>query len=389
MTTFIHTADWQVGKPFQSIKDHAKREALRAQRITTVQSLQQAVKTHKADFVVVAGDLFDSFTPDKSTVAAFCSAVGSLGVPVYAIPGNHDYAGPGCIWDQEFFLREQKASAPNFHLLRLAEPVITDHAVLLPCPLLRRHETADPFAWLYQLDTADLPTDRPWLVLAHGSTQGFSSASEEDTDAAINDLNIDRLPDTIYDYIALGDWHGMKEITAKAWYSGTPEQDRFAKGDNNQPGHALVVEIPSRHAAPAVTPLDTGCIRWHELSFDLQSDDALESFQQSLAQQLGTRANEDLLKLHLTGSLSLDGERRLEDLLESLEARLLNLRLKRSIAVEPSEDELNALTERDDPLIAAIAAELKSASDNAHDPESAAQARLALRELHLQLQSIS
>lgn len=232
---FLHTADWQIGKPFQSLEDHAKREALRKQRFDTVRGLKALIDSEKLDFVVICGDLFDSSTPDAATVSSLCSAIGSLEVPVYAIPGNHDYGGPGCIWEQEFFLREQLQLAPNFHILLKPEPVVLENAVLLPCPLLRRHEGSDPTAWL-RSEPEGLPSNLPRIVLAHGSTQGFSSSGDSDQDSAVNRIDLAQLPQGAYDYIALGDWHGMKEIAPGAWFSGTPEQDRFAKGGNNLPG---------------------------------------------------------------------------------------------------------------------------------------------------------
>ena len=185
---FLHTADWQIGKPFQSISEHAKREPLRQQRLDSIRAFQSLIQTHQIDFVVVSGDLFDSSTPDKATVSALCSAVGSLQIPVYAIPGNHDHGGPGCIWEQEFFQREQQQLAPNFRILLEAEPVILGNAVLLPCPLLRRHESEDPTAWL-RTEPENLPARLPRIVLAHGSTQGFSSSGETDSDSGITVSN--------------------------------------------------------------------------------------------------------------------------------------------------------------------------------------------------------
>lgn len=385
-TRFLHTADWQIGKPFQSITTHAQREALRSRRIETVRGLRALIEQHQLQFVVVCGDLFDSSTPDQSTVSALCSAVGALQVPVYAIPGNHDHAGPGCIWKQEFFLREQQQLAPNLHLLLKPEPTTTESAILLPCPLLRRHENVDPTAWLRNFDLSTLPTDRPRIVLAHGSTQGFSSAEEEDRDHAANSIDLDRLPQKGIDYIALGDWHGAKSIGERAWYSGTSEQDRFAKGEGNRPGHVLKVEVePGR--PPAVELMATGFIQWHQPPpFDLNGDDALEHLKHSMDSLLGRRTGSDLLKLELTGSLSLEGSVRLEGLIESLRARLLDLRLHREIVVEPSPEELAELTGRDDPLISTVARELHQESASP-DPEEAALAKAALRELHLQLRS--
>lgn len=375
---FLHTADWQIGKPFQSIIDTAKRESLRNQRIETIKSLRDLIERESLDFVLVCGDLFDSATPDQPTVSALCSAVGSLGVPVYAIPGNHDHGGPGCIWEQSFFQREQAELAPNLKVFLKPEPVILDGAVLLPCPLLRRHESQDPTAWLRN-EPDDLPAGLPRIVLAHGSTQGFSSSGDIDGATDINRIELERLPDDAYDYIAMGDWHGLKEITTRAWFSGTPEQDRFAKGESNQPGQVLTVAITQRGAAPEIRPIRTGTVGWHAPEpFHLSSDLDFDALSAHIEACIGTRAGRDLLKLSVAGTLSFAGIERFEQLAESLRARLIRLELDRNIQVEPSAEELDALSERQDPLIAQVAKELRESLET--DP----LARDALRELHLE-----
>jgi DNA repair exonuclease SbcCD nuclease subunit len=45
----------------------------------------------------------------------------------------------------------------------------------------------------------------------------------------LNRITLERLPSSEIDYIALGDWHGIKQVNQKVWYSGTPEIDRFPK----------------------------------------------------------------------------------------------------------------------------------------------------------------
>ena len=379
---FLHTADWQIGKPFQSISEHAKREPLRQQRLDSIRAFQSLIQTHRIDFVVVSGDLFDSSTPDKATVSALCSAVGSLQIPVYAIPGNHDHGGPGCIWEQEFFQREQQQLAPNFRILLEAEPVILGNAVLLPCPLLRRHESEDPTAWL-RTEPENLPARLPRIVLAHGSTQGFSSSGETDSDSGINRIELERLEASSYDYIALGDWHGMKEIRPKVWFSGTHEQDRFAKGESNQPGHICIVKTGAHGQPVEVITHKTSSIGWHTLEdFQLTNDEDLDTLEAQLADLLAQRANRDLLKLSVHGTLSFSGFERFEQLVESLRARLIRLDIDQNLQVEPSEEELNALTERQDPLIGQVARELRDSLDT--DP----RARHALRELQLQTRKV-
>ena len=380
---FIHTADWQIGKSFAGIGDAHKRSLVQQERIEAIKRIGGVAQEHDAAFVLVAGDLFDSPSADKATVSAACSAIGQIGVPVLAIPGNHDHAGPGSVWEQAFFQRERDALAPNLRVLLEAAPVELDAAVILPCPLLRRAVMADPTDWLRTPEAfAGLSPDKPRIVLAHGSTQTFSGqwSDDEEGASASNLLDLSRLPATEIDYIALGDWHGSKQIDAKAWYAGTPELDRFPKGGEHDPGNVLVVEA-RRGAAPLVARVATSRLRWRELTFDFAGDASLNTLQERLFALLESRANEDLLRLSLTGSLGIEAANRLEELLESLGARLLRMKLANGTLIAPTDAELQALTARSgDPLIASVACKLVERA--AGDSEEAQVARIALRELH-------
>ncbi len=380
---FIHTADWQIGKPFAGISDTHKRSLVQQERIEVIKRIGLAAKDTGSDFVLVAGDLFDSPSADKATVSAACSAIGQMELPVIVIPGNHDHGGPGTLWEQEFFMREQAALAPNLKVLREAIPFELESAVLLPCPLLHRAVSTDPTEWLRDSDVyAELSPDMPRIVLAHGSTQAFSGQWDDDEEVISSTSLIDlaRLPDAEIDYIALGDWHGTKQESAKAWFAGTPELDRFPKGGDHDPGNILVVEV-QRGGIPQVAKSATANLQWNELVFDFADDTALNELEDRLAALLGQRANEDLLRLTLTGSVGIEASNRLEQVLESLDARLLRLKLANQTLITPTEEEIQALTQRGlDPLIANVARELVEQSDG--DDEDAQVARVALRELH-------
>lgn len=142
-------------------------------------------------------------------------------------------------------------------------PLELEQAVILPCPLLRRSESEDPTGWLSALNWSQWPADKPRLALAHGSTQGFGAAEldadEENPPAAHNRLELNAPWLHEVDYIALGDWHGLKTVNTKAWYAGTPEPDRFARSVDYQAGQVLLVHA-ERGAAPRVEPLPTGAL---------------------------------------------------------------------------------------------------------------------------------
>ncbi len=384
--SFFHTADWQLGKPFASVRDELKRALLQQERLNLVRRLDGIIGQSGATFLLVAGDLFDSSQATKATVSAACSAIGSLKIPVLVIPGNHDHSGPGSIWEQEFFKREQQQLAPNLRILLTPEPVILETAVIFPAPLLRRHESGDPTAWIRDsIGNGDFPKHLPRIVLAHGTIQGFGSSQqdEEGESTVTNWIDLSRLPINEIDYIALGDWHGTKQVGPKAWYSGTPEIDRFPKGEGNDPGNLLKVTV-TRGGIPQIEKIPSNRFLWKEFSFRLSDDDTLDIFAAQVDELVGQRGDEQLLSLTLEGSLGIGASNRLEKILESWESRLVRLRLNHRVTVAPSESEIIALTQRmEDPLISSVASQLVSQTDG--DTEEASIARLALRELHAAL----
>ena len=381
---FVHTADWHLGKPFGRVDDVQKCSLLQQERIAVIRRIGEIARVQRAEFVLVAGDLFDSPNATKATVAAACAAIGSIGVPVYAIPGNHDHGGAGSLWGQDYFQREHAQLAPNFHILLKPEPVELENAVLFPCPLLRQHETADPTAWLRSEQDLDARFgDKPRIVLAHGSVQNFGSSAddEESEEGAHNMIELPRLPERAFDYIALGDWHGTKQVAPQAWYSGTPELDRFVRGADNNPGNILVVEA-GRSEPPQVQCVRSGAIGWHEIEFSFADDAGLVRFQELVAEKVGNRVNQDLIHLHLRGALGIEASAELERLIDAWNARLLRVKLDKQTVIAPSPAELDGLTRRaNDPLVSRVAAKLVALTEG--HGESAEEARIALRELHM------
>jgi len=387
---FIHTADWQISKPFAGVIDHDKRSRLRAERIEAIKRIGALARDRKAAFVVVAGDLFDSPTADNSTIASACAAIGSIPVPVYAIPGNHDHGGPGTVWSREFFLREREKSAPNLTVLLEPKPVTVPGAVLLPCPLMRRQESSDTTAWLRNPEwQQDLDPALPRIMIAHGSVQEFTSASDdEESTGQSNRIDLSLIDPDAIDYAALGDWHGTRkldDLDKKAWYSGTPELDRFPKGEDHDQGNVLLVDIPSRGSRPSVNTESTRGIAWYELNYKLNDDGDVSHLEQMVEARIGNLAGEALLKLNLKGKLGLAADMKLSEFIDRLEARLIRLKLVRDVQVLPGAEELATLSENAaNPLIAQMTRELVAKAES--NTEEKDVASLALRELYALVQ---
>ncbi len=379
---FIHTADLQLAKPYGSIQDETKRVKLKDVRFEVFTSIKKMVEEHGAKFVVIAGDMFDSTTPTNYEVSQACSLIGAINVPVYVIPGNHDHGGKGSVWYQDFFIKEQPRLAPNLIILLEPKAIEIEHAILFPCPLLRRHEYDDLTAWLRTIDSSVFPASKPKIILAHGTTQDFSSGSTLDDEYDVaNFIDLARLPENEFDYIALGDWHGTKKVGNKAWYAGTPEIDRFIKGAENKPGHVLLVEADCKKA-PVVTEIRTTKVEWYEKEFEFIDENSLDIFNAEIKALFGTRVAEDLLKLTLTGHLGLADFTKLEEQITTLESRMINLKLDNRVSITPTNDEIESLKNRlSDPLISSVADKLIQASMLGN--EDAEIATVALRELYV------
>jgi DNA repair exonuclease SbcCD nuclease subunit len=379
MTTFIHTADWQLGKPFAGIPDVAKRALVQQERIEALRRIRDLARERQARFVVVAGDLFDSPTPTKTVVAQALGVIGEFPVPVYAIPGNHDHGGLGSLWEQPFFVAEHRARAPNLHVLLDRAPLVLPDAVILPCPLLRRHESSDPTAWIRELDAAALGA-APRIVLAHGSTGSFGSQADgEEVAGPPNVISVAALPDDEIDYVALGDWHGFLQATPKAWYSGTHETDRFPK-TGQRPGHVAVVTV-SRGGLPVVEAVATGRLAWREAALALDEGAAARCEEALAALTREPGFDRCLVDLALTGRVSLADREALGRVLEAWSHRLLRLDVRDEVVIEPSADELDEIVNRaGDPIIARVAAELRRRMVAGGD--GATDAREAFHVLH-------
>lgn len=387
MLRLVHTADWQIGKPYGTVADEQKRFRLQQERLASIGRIRDVVRRQKAQLVLVAGDLFDSPTPDTTAVLEVLELIGEMEVPVLVIPGNHDHGAPGTVWHRDDFQRHQRQQAPNLQLLLERQPLVVDSAVVLPCPLLRNQDSSDPTQWLHQLDWNALPSDRPRIVLAHGGVHGFGGRDYENDDeaqaGANNLIDLAVLPAGQIDYIALGDWHNLKQVSDQAWYPGTPEPDRFDQGDGNQRGQVLLVQL-QRNSNPEVVPFPTGRICWHNLKVRFSGDGDLDRFERQLQELTAGRVARDLLRLEVGGSLSLAGHRRYRQLIDDLQNRLLRLRIKGECQQAPEATELEQLTARsEDPLIAQVAQQLQQRLSRETDPDSdeASRIRTALCEL--------
>src|SRR5690606_17150735 len=206
-------------------------------RFQAVERIAQLACSQGCDAVLVAGDVFDAQTVSDRTIRRLFNAMAGFSGPWVMIPGNHDAALAESVWT-----RAKRLDAIPAHVHVSLQPEVMlfpdQGFAALSAPLTQRHTHSDLTDWF---DSAQTPAGLLRIGLAHGSVQGIL-ADEIDSP---NPIAADRVSRAQLDYLALGDWHGCKQIDARTWYSGTPEQDRFK---SNGAGQVLIVDIAAAGA---------------------------------------------------------------------------------------------------------------------------------------------
>lgn len=357
MPRILHTADWQIGRQFgRFAPDDAV--ALAEARITVIERIAALAAQENVAAILVAGDVFDSQTVSDRTIRRTFNAMYGFAGPWIMIPGNHDAALAESVWHRAIRL----GAIPDNIRIAL-EPAVMELSELgfavLAAPLTQRQTYADLTEWFDAAETA------PGLLrigLAHGSMQGVLA---DDIDSP-NPIAANRAKQARLDYLALGDWHGCKQIDDFTWYSGTPEQERFK---DNGAGHVLIVDLPSINTPPQVQQHFVGQHQWQQWSERITVASDLDQ----LIERLTAQAASTVLNLSLAGEIDLAGQQRLLQALAVAEARYRSLQCDMTdLRLEPTDEDIAGL--QADGYVGEVIAELRELQD----VESAEAARDAL-----------
>ena len=363
---FIHTSDLQIGKAFGRAPDRA-RVLLQEARLTVIDNLADAARVQGANFVVVAGDVFDTAAPsDRELTNALRRMGRDTSVRWYLLPGNHDPARADGLWT-----RVQAIKPENVFLLLARSPLhVADDVWLLPAPLEHKRTIDDPTAWF---DEADVPAGTRRVGVAHGSVIDFGGGRG----TAENMIARDRAQRAKLDYLALGDWHNASTVDPRTHYSGTPEPDDHGRDIT---GQAWMVELGPTGEVPRNKAIQTASHAWSRLQWTLNSFDDFNREIAALAS--GSDLSRLVLKLHIDGIVSLAERAAIETKLRddlAHQVHWLDLDMGR-LVVQPTQDDLSTI---DAQGVLRVAAErLKAMSEQGGS--EAARAMAALNRLYLE-----
>lgn len=372
---FVHCADLHLGMRFAQHYSATKARDLHSARLGVLQNIAACALEHDAEFVVVAGDLFDSHGVSDEVVAQACDRLNGFRVPVYILPGNHDYydAGTDAVYRRSVW-------RPADHVVVLSRPEVVPveggRALLYPARARVRREH-NPCDWYAHAPRRDTTGEAIRVGVAHGATRQFWERCAQSDQETV--LDVERhVNEGELDYLALGDWHGPNTLQqhTRAWYSGAGEPTSFGEPTS---GFALVVTIDGAGAVPKTEALPVGVVQWltdlHGVSSVLDSSAALDAWLDAL----GALGPNTCLRLRLDGLLSGPDYVRLCGAVEQAGHRLLWSSIEMDAVVNESEAQsLNDLAASDDRLGSVIAILQAKQAAGGNDADLAAE---ALRQL--------
>ncbi|ATQ58226.1 metallophosphoesterase family protein [Paracoccus yeei] len=285
MFRFLHSSDLHLGKAFGTYPEGI-RNRLREARHGAIARLAAAARDGGAATILLAGDTFDAETPAPDTLRHALRAMAlETDITWVLLPGNHDSLAATELWR-----RIASDGPPNLRATTSPDPVdLTPGAMLLPAPCTQRRPGRD----LTEAMAAPTPEGCLRIGLGHGAIADFSGEG-----GAPGIIAPDRARLAGLDYLALGDWHGQKQVSPATWYSGTPEADSFKHAAACS---ALLVTLDG---SAQVRPMETGSLGWQVVTLDLlPGDDAVARLDSALP-PLALRRNL-LVRLTATGRLPL------------------------------------------------------------------------------------
>jgi len=307
---FVHTADWQLGRPFGRFPTELASR-LRAARLDAIERIAACARAHGAAHVLVAGDVWDQETPSDATLLQPLDLMArAADLRWWLLPGNHDPARPNGLWERLATL----GVPANVEGCTTCEPRrLGEDAWLLPAPLTSKGQEGDPTAPLAALPT---PAGVARIGLAHGAVTTFGDDGE-----ACAVIEADRAASAGLDYLALGDWHGRREVDARTHYAGTPEPDRFREND---PGWCLKVTLERPRAEPTVTGCRTAQFRWRDVLLEPVPGMDLAGLETQVTDP-AMPASRTLVRLTLAGTVRLAERGALQIRLQRLAQQLAHL----------------------------------------------------------------
>ena len=369
---FLHTADWQLGMTRHFLAGDAQPRYSAARR-DAVAGLGALAAEVGAEFVVVAGDVFEHNQLPPKVIGQSLEAMRAIGIPVYLLPGNHDPLDASSVYTSALFTAERPDNVKvldesGIHQVRPGLEIVA-------APWRSKAPTTDLVAEVLE-GLPRGPVTR--ILVAHGGVDVLDPDHDKPSLIRLAELD-DALAHGAVHYVALGDKHSLTQVgsTGRVWYSGSPEVTNFDDVESN-PGHVLVVEIDENDPRGAVSVTARHVGRWRFVTMNRHVDTSRDIADLDMNLDQMTEKDRTVVRLALTGSLTVTDRAALDACLDKYSRLFAWLGLwerRTDLAVIPADGEFNDLGIGG---FAAAAVEELVATAREGDSESAVDAQAAL-----------
>lgn len=307
MVRFLHTSDWQIGMRRRALPEEARVRFSQA-RIDAIARIGAVAREQNCEFIVVAGDIFESNQLDRRTIARTVEVLATLTVHVYLVPGNHDPLDGYSAFESPLF---DSARSSGVHVLRDSVPVeVVPGVHIIGAPWSSKRPLRDLVSDAISAAPAAIGGLR--ICVGHGAIDAMTPDVENPAIIQLHGLEESIRAGSV-EFIALGDRHSTTDVGAsgRIWYSGAPEPTAF---DEIDPGNVLIVDLD--HDKVDVQSVGIATWIFAEIEYELDSDEALGLFGEEL-DRMRTK-DRTILRLRLTGTINLHQAAQLDELLERM-----------------------------------------------------------------------
>lgn len=295
MLRILHTGDLHLGREYkrQMLDEPAVAERYRSARLEALKNVVRLAGENDCDFLVIAGDLFDSRTVPAALLKSVCADLGECPCPVLVLPGNHDYCeGEG----DRLWSGFRDCAAENTILLARAEPVALENAVFYPCPCGDRYSESNALGWLRDGETRD--PARVHIGVAHGALEGLSC----DREKRYYCMTRRELESCGMDLWLLGHTHvpfpDLENVTGERIFNaGTPQQTDIA---DNAAGTAFLINVDEQKNVTA-RRVHTGVLRFAKVELHIARGQALRGCLEAAAKPFDPENSS--LRIEITGTV--------------------------------------------------------------------------------------
>lgn len=279
---FIHTADIHLGKSFAFLGN--KGSLLREAQIATLGKIANLAQSESVDFVIIAGDLFESNEISARLVRMTTDILKNIDpTPILISPGTHDLLDEGSIYKRKEF------RGTNIKVFGIDGKDINVRDVAIHG---RANDTKQ--GGIHPLSELKPDTEARFnIAVIHASVEIEGKANPDDYLVSTKEIATSKM-----DYIAMGHWHRMNDFSNKgisAWYSGSPEATKFDEAD--KAGSMLMVYLGEE---TTVEPIKVGQYKWLDKTLDVAISTPGNLLNSEIEKLSGEKV---LLRLQLKGTL--------------------------------------------------------------------------------------